>query len=99
MDFATLLRILPLAMQLIQSASDPSTTAGQLAQALRELLSRHKAQLDQVAAMHPQMVGAHSLARPPQEPSLEYIKTPEDLLQFIKSQPTTGDAAPGTTRR
>jgi hypothetical protein len=95
MDFATLLRILPIAMQFIQSASDPSTPAGQLAQALRELLSRHKAQLDQVAAMYPQMMGESGRDPRLQQPYLGNLQTPEDLLRFIE----TGDAAPGTTRR
>jgi hypothetical protein len=96
MDIATLLRILPLAMTFIQSATDPSTPAGQLAQEIRQLLFQHKAQLDQMATMHPLMKGAYGTA-PTQQPSLDHLKTPEDVLRFIKSSPTTAGAAPGTT--
>jgi hypothetical protein len=98
MDVATLLRILPIAMQFIQSATDPTTPAGQLAQEIRQLLFQHRTQLDQMAVMHPLMKGAYGTP-PAQQPSLEHLKTPEDVLRFIKSQPTTGDAAPGTTRQ
>jgi hypothetical protein len=94
MDFATLLRVLPIAMQFIQQATDPSTPAGQLAQEIRQLLFQHQTQLAQMAAMHPQMMRTYGYAAtpPPQAPSPEHLKTPEDVLHFIKSQPATGTA-------
>jgi hypothetical protein len=89
MDVATLLRILPIAMQFIQSATDPTTPAGQLAQEIRQLLFQHRTQLDQMAVMHPLMKGAYGTP-PAQQPSLEHLKTPEDVLHFIRSRPRTG---------
>jgi hypothetical protein len=87
-DFPTLLRILPIAMQLIESATDPTTPTGQLAQEIRQLLFRHQTQLAQMAVMHPLMKGAYGTP-PAQPPSLEHLKTPEDVLHFIRSRPTT----------
>jgi hypothetical protein len=88
MDIPTLLRILPIAMQFIQSATDPTTPAGQLAQEIRQLLFQHRTQLAQMAVMHPLMKGAYGTA-PAELPSLEHLKTPEDVLHFLRSRPTT----------
>jgi hypothetical protein len=97
MDLATLLRVLPIAMEFIRSASDPSTPAGKLAQEISQLLSRHRTQLAQMAVMHPLMKGAYGTAST-EPPSLEHLKTPEDVLSFIRSRPTTdvNDCLPGS---
>jgi hypothetical protein len=87
-----LLQLLPIAMTFIQAATDPSTPTGQLAQEIRQLLFQHQTQLAQMAAMHPQMMRTYGATPPPQPPPLDHLKTPEDLLHFIKSQPTPGAA-------
>jgi hypothetical protein len=84
MDIPTLLRILPIAMQFIQSATDPTTPAGQLAQEIRQLLFQHRTQLAQMAVMHPLMKGAYGTA-PAELPSLEHLRTPEDVDASAKA--------------
>jgi hypothetical protein len=88
MDFATLIRFVVPALQAILPTVDPSTPAGKIAQIVLKVLPLFGTQAARFAAtssMPPEAFGA----MPPVDLPPEEHWTPEGLLEYAESLPTT----------